>query len=214
MPARRDSTQEEIYRRIRRRLTAVRKTELSAATEAGLGRDAIRDIRRKPKTVPSITTLERLAPVLGTTPWWLAFGHGSETSPGQDDAEWRVVPVVGYVGAGAAAHYYAVSQGGLDDAPAPDDSTDRTVAVEIRGDSLGPLFDRWLAFYDDLHNPVGPETIGQLCIVGVTEDRVLIKRVRKGRGNTYDLISVSSETDEVGVEIAWAARIKSMSPAR
>src|SRR5262245_14134771 len=48
----------------------------------------------------------------------------------------QMVRVVGYVGAGAQAHFYAVSQGDLDEVPAPPYSTDATVAVEIRGDSL------------------------------------------------------------------------------
>jgi len=214
MPTRRESTQDDVYRRIRRRLAAVKKTELGAAEAAGLGRDAIRDIRRKPKTMPSIRTLERLAPVLRTTPWWLAFGHGNETLPDEEEPGRRVVPVVGYVGAGATAHFYAVSQGGLDDVPAPDGSTDRTVAVEIRGDSLGPLFDRWLAFYDDVRSPIVTELLGQLCVVGLADDRVLIKRVRRGRGKTFDLFSQSKENDVLGVEVAWAARVKLMAPGR
>lgn len=48
------------------------------------------------------------------------------------------VPLVGYVGAGSEAHLYAVNDGSfLDEVPAPHGSTSETVAIEIRGDSLG-----------------------------------------------------------------------------
>src|SRR5262245_1928367 len=83
----------------------------------------------------------------------------------------HVVRVVGYVGAGAEAHYYAVAQGDLDEVAAPA-VTDSTVAVEIRGDSLGALFDRSLVFYDDVRSPVTADLVGKLCVVGLPDDRI------------------------------------------
>src|ERR1700685_2177471 len=62
-------------------------------------------------------------------------------------------PLVGYVGAGAVAHFYADGQGPFDDVDAPLDSKPMTVAVQVRGHSLGVLFDNWLVFFDDIHNP-------------------------------------------------------------
>lgn len=124
----------------------------------------------------------------------------------------RYVPVVGYVGAGAAAHYYAVNQGGLDEVPAPTDATDSTVAVEVRGDSLGPLFDRWLVFYDDVRRPVTADLIGKLCVVGLPDDRVLVKKIRRGRNGNYDLVSNSEDDVIRDVTIEWAARVKNMVP--
>ena len=64
-------------------------------------------------------------------------------------------PLIGYVGAGAVAHFYADGQGPFDDVDAPIDSRPSTVAVQIRGHSLGALFDNWLVFYDDIRNPPG-----------------------------------------------------------
>ena len=50
------------------------------------------------------------------------------------------VPLVGYVGAGAIAHFYADAQGPFDEVDAPDASgSHSTVAVQIRGHSLGAL---------------------------------------------------------------------------
>jgi hypothetical protein len=63
------------------------------------------------------------------------------------------VPLVGYVSAGAATTYFQ-QDGQLDEVPPPDGASEATVAVEIRGDSLGSFFDRWLVFYDDVRRPV------------------------------------------------------------
>ena len=67
-------------------------------------------------------------------------------------------PLVGYVGAGAVAHFYADGQGPFDDVDAPLDSKPTTVAVQVRGHSLGVLFDNWLVFYDDIRNPAGRQS--------------------------------------------------------
>ncbi|RAI40132.1 phage repressor protein [Rhodoplanes roseus] len=207
-----ETTPEVVYERIARRLAEIGKAELAAAVEAGLGRDAIRDIRRKPKNLPSIRTIERLAPVLRTTPSWLAFGEGEEEPRAKREGQ-RVVRVVGYVGAGDAAHYYAVAQGDLDEIPVPDGLPRGTVAVEIRGDSLGRLFNRWLAFYEDVRRPVTEDQIGRLCVVGLPDDRVLIKQLRSARsGQGYDLISQADESTITDVEPSWAAVVIRLEP--
>ena len=84
-------------------------------------------------------------------------------------------PLVGYVGAGAIAHFYADGQGPFDDVDAPLDSKPTTVAVQIRGHSLGALFDNWLVFYDDVRDPPDDSLVGRMCVCGLTDGRVLIK---------------------------------------
>src|SRR5215472_12584905 len=82
------------------------------------------------------------------TPEWLLTGRspdpeGTGTWKKTDEPEEAgplKVPVVGYVGAGAKAHFYDVAQGDLDEVDPPKGSTEATVAVEIRGESLGPFF--------------------------------------------------------------------------
>lgn len=128
-----------------------------------------------------------------------------------DESVPLTVKVVGYVGAGAATHRYATGHGGLDDVPAPKGATPETVAVEIRGDSLGELFDRWLVFYDDVRRPVSLDLIGRLCVVGLSDDRVLIKKIGRGANGLYDLHSNVEEPIK-GVAIDWAARVKQMVP--
>jgi transcriptional regulator with XRE-family HTH domain len=125
------------------------------------------------------------------------------------------VPLVGYVGAGAEAHYYAVSDENLDRVRAPDGATEHTKAVEIKGDSLGSLFNHWLVFFDDVRSPVTPDLIGRLCVVGLPDDRVLIKKLRRhGKGtDLYDLLSDEKREAPIeGVVVAWAARVRTMVP--
>src|SRR6202030_1960315 len=85
------------------------------------------------------------------------------------------VPLVGYVGAGAIAHFYADGQGPFDEVPAPDAASPSTVAVQIRGHSLGALFDNWLVFYDQVRDSPDEALIGRMCVCGLTDGRVLVK---------------------------------------
>jgi hypothetical protein len=122
-------------------------------------------------------------------------------------------PLVGYVGAGSEARFYAVKKGSfLDEVPAPQDSTSETVALEIRGDSLGLIFDRWLVFYDDLRRPVTADLIGKVCVVGLPDDRVLIKKIRAGSKEGFYRLFSEREPDIKNVSIDWAAKVKSIVP--
>ena len=122
-----------------------------------------------------------------------------------------LVPLVGYVGAGAEAHFYA-STDLLDYVPAPEGATDQTRAAQIRGDSLGPLLDQWLVYYDDVRAPVTPDLIGKLCIVGLPDEKVLVKKLQLSRTpGLYHLIS-NTESPILDQEVLWAALVRQMSP--
>jgi phage repressor protein C with HTH and peptisase S24 domain len=151
------------------------------------------------------------------TPEWLLTGRkilptDGNPEPEPDEPPEPKVPVAGYVGAGAETHFYAVAQGGLDEIDAPDGSTPDTVAVEIRGDSLGTFFDRWLVFYDDVRREVTPDLLGKLCVVGLDDGRVLIKKIQRSRSQgLFNLVS-QTEAPILDVAIEWAAKVKSMMP--
>lgn len=123
----------------------------------------------------------------------------------------RTVPLVGYVGAGAEAHFYAEGDGPLDDVDAPPWANDQTRASEIRGESLGPLFERWLIFYDDVRSPVTPDLHGRLCILGLPNGKVLVKKIRPAGNGLFHLLS-NTEEPIWDQEIAWAAVVKEMRP--
>ena len=147
----------------------------------------------------------------GVTPEWLLTGR--KPFPSDDPEEPPPGPkvrVVGYVGAGSEAHIYAVAQGDLDEVDPPRGSTEDTVAVEIRGESLGAFFNRWLVFYDDVRRPVTPDLIGELCVVGLEDGRVLIKQVQRSRTEgLFNLIS-SIEKPILDVAVEWAAKVNSI----
>src|SRR5262249_60155604 len=102
------------------------------------------------------------------------------------------VPVLGYVGAGSTAHFYDVNQGELDEVTPPEGATESTVAVEIRGHSMGPFLNHWLVFYDNVQRPATDDLIGELCVVGLKDGRVLLKQVQAGRTRgSYNLMSAT-----------------------
>lgn len=128
-----------------------------------------------------------------------------------DDHSHRQVLIVGYAGAGAVAHFYAYGQGSFDTVNAPEWANENTKALEIRGNSLGELFDRWIIFYDEVRSPITPDMLGKLCVVGLSNDQILVKKVMPGKNGHYRLLSNNEKPIE-DAEIVWAARVKSMEP--
>jgi transcriptional regulator with XRE-family HTH domain len=143
---------------------------------------------------------ERLAPPLKVTAQQLLF----------DDAP-TLVKLVGYVGAGGEAEF-GYGQGPFDEVHAPPEPTGRTVAVGIRGQSLGPFFDEWLVYYDDVRHPPTEDLIGKLCVIGLHGGRVLIKKLaRSDKRGRWDLLS-QFEPPLYGERVEWAAPVKLMQP--
>ena len=122
------------------------------------------------------------------------------------------MPVAGYVGAGSEAHFYAEGQGPLGEAPAPEGSTAGTVAVEVRGESLGPFFDGWLVYFDDVRSPITDDLLGQLCVVGLADGRVLVKKVLRGREAGIFALHGQFSDPILDAEITWAAPVKAVAP--
>ncbi|HEX4197565.1 MAG TPA: helix-turn-helix transcriptional regulator [Caulobacteraceae bacterium] len=154
------------------------------------------------RTEPTREDVARVAAALGVTVGALERG---------DEAGLRATPLVGYVGAGGQ-FYFGAADEGLGEVPIPEGGTEQTRAAEIRGESLGPLFEHWLVYYDDVRTPVTPDLIGQLCIVGLPDDRVLVKKIQPSRTpGLYHLLS-NTEAPLLDQEVVWAARIRSMAP--
>lgn len=214
----------DILSRIERRLAATGLSADGASRLAGKP-DAIRNMRRAVQAGRggvNTRTVEALAAVLGTTAVWLLNEEGAEST-----GDWRsedvahsiekprakTVRVKGYVGAGDAAHFYKVSDEAFEEVPAPDGATDQTVAVEIRGTSWGRFMNTWLVFYDDVRSPVTEDLLGQPCVVGLADDRILIKVIRRDGNGGYKLVSNDqNEPDMENVDIEWAAKVTSMRP--
>jgi hypothetical protein len=144
----------------------------------------------------------------GVTPEWLLTGR-EPFLPG-DEASALKINVIGYVGAGAEAHIYDVPPGDLDEVDAPTGSNEATVAVEIRGNSLGSFFNRWLVFYDDIRRPVTTDLVGHLCVAGLADGRVLIKQIQRGKAEGLYTLASQTEAPIKDVAIEWAAKVRSM----
>ena len=157
------------------------------------------------------------ASAFGVGAEWLYDGTGA-MRPGKRPAKTpakpraRQAPLVGYVGAGSRTHLFAEGQGPLGGVAAPDDATENTVAVEIRGDSLGAFFRGWLVFYDDVRSPVTPDLHQKLCIVGLKDGRILIKKIQPSRAEGLFHLLSHTEDPLLDQEIAWAAAVTSMRP--
>lgn len=209
--------------RIQQTLTTRGRSANEVSLAIGAGEDFIRNIFRKEAEgkshSPRADKLAALARELQVDQEWLLEGDTGHIDSADvaaslipRDRAGATVPLVGYVGAGAQAHFYAIAQSALDPVPAPMDATPTTVAVEIRGPSIGEMFDRWLVYYDDVRSPITQDLIGKLCVVGVSDGRVLVKKVRRSKQQgRFDLLSENEPPIEA-VTVEWAAKVKQMAP--
>lgn len=144
---------------------------------------------------------KRLAPALGCKPEDLYSGPP--------------IPVIGYVGAGAAVFpiddYEPGS--GYDTEERPPFITGEAVAVEVRGDSLIPVAeDGWRLIYSGDQTILEDEVLNRLCVVALTDGRVLVKRIMRGsKPQHYHLVSTNAPMIE-DAEVLWAARVKAIIP--
>lgn len=168
---------------------------------------------------------ERVAEELGvgqsTVHRWM---HGSSEPRGQhrdainalyirvfspDDEPEKTVKLAGYVGAAQAV--YQFDDGAADYVEAPPGANDMTEAVEVRGDSMLPLYETGTLLY--YSKQLAPETmIGRRAVVLVADGRVLVKSVRRGSApGFYTLVSLNAPDIE-DVVLEWAAPIDWIKP--
>ncbi|HLW92487.1 MAG TPA: helix-turn-helix transcriptional regulator [Roseiarcus sp.] len=189
---------------IREALIKTGKTRSGLAKALGRSPSAVTDLlngsrRLRAEEIPVIVNY------LGVEPPRLI---GGGRVPPQDPR----VPLVGFVGAGAQAHFYADGQGPFDEVAAPDAASANTVAVQIRGHSLGALFDNWLVFYDDVRDPPGDDLVGRMCVCGLSDGRVLIKALKRSQiAGLWTLLS-NLEPPIYDVALDWAALVREMRP--
>jgi hypothetical protein len=147
---------------------------------------------------------ERYAKAFRVSPAWLLTGEGRPKS--------GVTPIVGYAAAGADSVTFADGQGPFDEVEAPSWANETTVAVRVRGTSLGLYFDGWLAFYDNRRDPPDAALVGALCVCGLSRGRVVIKKLRAG--SAKGLFHLESETEPTLFDerVEWAAEVKEMRP--
>lgn len=210
-----------ILKRIEKRTLELGTTANAVSTAAG-----------KPWAVPNIkkaigqgrksvalSTVTALAGPLKVSPNWLLSGEpdDSHIESGDilrdiDDSK-KTVRVAGYVGASGEAVYYRFSDDQFEYVEPPPGATDQTVAVEVRGGSLGDAFKSWLVFYRDIRSPVTEDLYNRLCVVGLADDRILVKIVKHERDGSFTLLSNAAiEPPIKNAAIEWASRVTDMRP--
>jgi hypothetical protein len=147
----------------------------------------------------------------GVTPEWLLTGHrakGSADVPAQAQRPASdKVRVLGYVGAGGDSHLYAIESDDFEELNLPGLATASSVALEIRGESMGKYLNRWFVVYDNSRRQPAANLIGKLCVVALEDGRILLKRLARGETKgMFDLISVAAPTIR-NVDVAWAAKV-------
>jgi hypothetical protein len=132
---------------------------------------------------------------------WLISGEGPDPFRSS-------VPLIGFTSVDAIVF----GDGPFDDVETPKSATQETVAVEIRGGSLGPVFDGWLIFYDDRREPPDQEVFGRFCVVGLTDGAVVIKRVERGQLPNRFTLKSNTQPPVYDAEVEWAVPIRDMTP--
>lgn len=129
-----------------------------------------------------------------------------------------MVPVLGYVGAGAEVfpvddHAQGAS---LEEVECPAGyQPEGIVALRVKGDSMDPAIeDGDLIFYKREADGVPADCIGKKCIVKMENDGVLVKRVMKGsKPGHYHLMSINKKSDPiVDAKLVWASRVIDIRP--
>lgn len=122
-------------------------------------------------------------------------------------------PIVGIARLGTENIEYTKDQENLGDTEPPEMATDKTVALEVRGSSMGGrIEDGDLVFFEDRREPVTPDLYGRVCVIGCSDGRVVIKRIKPGsKPGHFHLLSYSAEP-EFDVAVDWAAKVTSIRP--
>lgn len=147
----------------------------------------------------TVEWMNRLATVLGVEPKDLL----PDTGP-------TMIPVVGYVGAGAEVFCIDdhAKGAGLDEVEMPiPGMSPSSVAVRVRGDSMIPAyFDGDLIFYDKNDNGDLMHLVGKECVVSLPDGRKFIKTLRRRANGDWYLFSYNAEPI-MDIEIEWAAKV-------
>lgn len=151
---------------------------------------------------------EKIAPHLGITPQELLF---SEPITGD-------IEIVGMVGADTEGErIYGHGQNGIGWIEPVPGSTEKTVAVIVRGNSMRPYaFDGSIIFFDDRRDPVSDDMLGEVVIVGLSDDRILLKRLLRANIPDKGFFNLESYNGDVmpDQKVEWAAFVAAVIPPR
>lgn len=183
-------------------------SQAELARLAGTTQPQINRLERSQRTL-SKDWAERLSPHLGISAERLLF----PAQPQQEDVE-----IVGMVGADTEGErIYGTGHGRFGWVERIPGATKYTVAVLVRGSSMMPFAaDGSIVFYDDRRDPPSNDMLGEVVVVGLDDERVLLKRILRGSPDMpghFDLESFNGErlSDQ---KVEWAAFVSAVIPPR
>jgi transcriptional regulator with XRE-family HTH domain len=194
------------------RIRAIRKAHGLNQTEfaEAVGATQSTVTRWEKGSIPNGQALQKIADFANTTVERLMGTDDLAATPG------NMIPVVGFVGAGASIlPYDDFPKGdGLDHVERPPFVKGQVVAVEVRGDSLLPVAENgWRLIYAGDQSLVDSEILNRLCVVQLTDGRAMVKRVMRGsQTGCYHLLSTNAPMIE-NAQLEWAAPVKAIIPA-
>lgn len=186
-------THDEILAELVRQLDAGQIRPKNVAEHLGIARPRVSEMRKQERRIQP-NEMPKLARLLG-----MKWG---------DD-----VPVVGYVGAGGHVIFEdAFEKGGslYRVEVLPGIHTMGLIGLEIRGDSMYPLFrDGYVAFIRrDGWDHVEDEALRDWAVCRLVDGSTLLKEVRRSaEQGRFDLISTNAPPLE-GVELIWATPVQ------
>ncbi len=124
----------------------------------------------------------------------------------------KVVPLIGYVGAGAEVHIRDnTAPIEYVSAPYGSEKVDDLAALEVQGDSMYPNIQNGdIIYFVFRHEFIEEKCLrGRACVVQVLDGPILVKRITRGsEPGHYTLISDNAPPIE-NVRIEWAVPVKS-----
>jgi SOS-response transcriptional repressor LexA len=191
-------TNKAILERIKAAAKTKKMSDRKVSLEAGLGPDAIRDLKRKPEVLPRIDTILSLAGVLEVDPGRLAFGDASVVRS-------QPVPTLRVIGEVAAGLWHDVAsqadEGDFGEYAIPVDpryASDAQFGLIVRGTSINRVaLPKDILICVDLGMGGIEATDNDLVIVERRraqggEKEVTAKRWRR-RGRTIELVPDSDD---------------------
>ncbi len=196
----------DVLERIEKRLRTLGTTAQAASLSSGLSKDAIRNMRRAQDSEQrgvNTRTLQALAPVLRTNTRWLLDGSGSEDALDSEvppnsvaviDSAVAMIPVVGFVEAGAWREEEYFESLGLGEMPFPVTGmpADSLYVLEVHGNSMDQIV------------PTGTRVIcAQLDAVEPRDGDMV--HVRRERAGLYESTLKKVHLTENGLELRTAS---------
>lgn len=126
----------------------------------------------------------------------------------------ELMPIVGYIGAGAEFHAIDDhAQGaGFDEVERPAGLDGDAVAVQVRGDSMVPAYyDGDIIFYGERQYDY-VSFINRRCVCGLADGRILIKTLQRGSADNLHTLTSFNASPIEDVVVEWVSKIKLVQP--